>query len=80
MITCLVPAEISEDQARARPVFYDAEEEAADAFAGKLVQVRQTRQVVGAAPSWRMTMTWCCSPKSAAMAMKTPATRVIRRK
>jgi hypothetical protein len=28
----------------------------------------------------RMTMILCCSPKRAAMAMKTPATRVIRRK
>jgi hypothetical protein len=57
MITCLVLAEISEDQARARPVFHDAEEKAADAFAGKPAPARQTRQAVGAAPSWRMTMT-----------------------
>jgi hypothetical protein len=81
MITCLVLAYLGEGQARARPKIHDAEEEGgAGAFAGKLAPVRQTRQAFKNAPSWRMTMTWRRSPKRAAMAMKTAATRVIRRK
>ena len=50
------------------------------AFARELVPVRQERQAVGTAPSWRMTITLVLLAEDAAMAMKTPATRVIRRK